>query len=217
MMPEQPKKENVFMNLAARDEPPIGKTIKIPVLHHVNLKTIRMSEMIEWYGKVIGSRKQFQNEVMGFITNDQVPGRIALLTSPKLSDDPDRTRHTGIHHTAFEYPCVDDLLDTWVRLKDEGIEPHMCLDHGFVISYYYVDPDGNSVELQADWSNDCATSCAFMETSPVFASNPVGRFVDPAKMVEARKSGTGIADLHRRAYEDGEFEPAVKPDMRMAT
>ncbi len=195
---------------------PSQTLIKIPTLHHVNLKTIRMTEMMEWYGKVIGCRKQFQNDVMGFITNDEVPGRIALLTSPKLSDDPDRVRHTGMHHSAFEYACVDDLLESWVRMRGEGIEPHMALDHGFVLSFYYVDPDGNSVELQADWSNDCATSCAFMEKSPIFAANPVGRFVDPAKMVAARLSGMSLEELHRKAYETGEFEPAVQPDMRLA-
>ena len=190
--------------------------IKVPLFHHVNLKTIRMSEMIDWYGKVIGSRKQFQNEVMGFITNDEVPGRIALLTSPKLTDDPDRARHTGMHHSAFEYACVDDLMESWVRMKGLGIEPHMALDHGFVLSFYYVDPDGNSVELQADWSGDCATSCQFLESSPIFATNPVGRFVDPAKMVAARESGVSLEELHRRAYDVGEFEPAVRPDMRLA-
>ena len=205
------------MNLNAQPTDHYNKIIKRPVLHHVNLKTIRMSEMIEWYGKVIGSRKQFQNDVMGFITNDETPGRIALLTSPKLTDDPDRTRHTGIHHSAFEYASVDDLLESWERMKHEGIEPHMCLDHGFVISFYYVDPDGNSVELQADWNRDCAVSCAFMEASPVFFANPVGRFVDAAKMVAARKAGMSLDELHRKAYEEGYFEPAVKPDMRMAS
>ena len=121
-----------------------------------------------------------------------------------------------MHHSAYEYEHVSDLLQTWVRLKGEGIEPHMCLDHGFVLSYYYVDPDGNSVELQADWNNDAAASTAFLETSPVFLANPVGRFVDPAKIEEARRSGLSAAELHRRAYQDGEYEPAVKPDMRMA-
>ena len=201
------------MNFAEKAAGPM----KVPLFHHVNLKTIRMSEMIEWYGKVIGSRKQFQNDVMGFITNDEVPGRIALLSSPKLTDDPDRARHTGMHHSAFEYASIDDLLESWVRMKGVGIEPHMALDHGFVLSFYYVDPDGNSVELQADWSGDCAASCAFMEGSPMFASNPVGRFVEPAKMVAARESGMSLEELHRRGYEAGEFEPSVRPDMRMAS
>ncbi len=204
------------MNSAAQASGADAMEVKRPILHHVNLKTIRMTEMIEWYGKVIGARKQFQNEVMGFVTNDLTPGRIALLSSPKLTDDPDRASHTGMHHSAYEYESVHDLLQTWVRLKREGIEPHMCLDHGFALSYYYVDPDGNSVELQADWNKDCAVSCAFMETSPVFLSNPVGSFVDPAKMEAARMSGLSVEELHRRAY-DGEYEPAERPDMRMAT
>ena len=190
--------------------------MKRPVFHHVNLKTIRMSEMIEWYGKVIGARRQFQNEVMGFITNDEAVGRIALLTSPLLSDDPDRAKHIGIHHTAFEYETVDDLLQTWVRLKGEGIEPHACLDHGFAISYYYVDPDGNSVELQADWWGDWAKSAEFLENSVDFAAGPIGKFVDPAKMVAARAEGMSIEALHQRAYYDGAFEPDVKPDFRVA-
>ena len=204
------------MKATEHQESAAGMEVKVPILHHVNFKTIRMSAMIDWYGKVIGARKQFQNDVMGFVTNDQVPGRIALLTSPNLTDDAEKTSHTGMHHSAYEYESVDDLLQTWVRLKREGIEPHMCLDHGFVLSYYYLDPDGNSVELQADWNKDCATSCAFMETSPVFFSNPVGRFVDPAKMEQGRQSGLSHAELHRRAYEEGAYEPAVKPDMRMA-
>ena len=197
-------------------EEPTKLTAKKPLFHHVNLKTIRMTEMIEWYGKVIGSRKQFQNEVMGFVTNDEVPGRIALLTSSKLTDDPDRRSHTGMHHSAWEYASVDDLLETWIRLHSEGIEPHQALDHGFALSFYYVDPDGNSVELQADWNNDAAASCAFLEGSPAFLANPIGRFVEPAKMVEARQSGMDLQDLHRRAYEVGEYEPAVRPDSRMA-
>ena len=41
---------------------------------------------------------------------------------------------------------MDDLLDTYVRLKADGIVPHACLDHGMTMSFYYVDPDGNSVE-----------------------------------------------------------------------
>ena len=203
------------MNSSASTEASTLPVIR-PVFHHVNLKTIRMTEMIAWYDKVVGARKQFQNEVMGFITNDEVPGRIALLTSPLLVDDPDRTRHTGIHHTAFEYAKVDDLLQTWTRLKAEGIEPHMALDHGFVLSFYYVDPDGNSVELQADWTGDNGSSCEFMEKSPVFSANPVGQFVDCAKVVEARNKGVSIAELHRMGYEQGAFKPAVRPDMRMA-
>ena len=33
------------------------------------------------------------------------------------------------------------------RMRELGIKPHMSLDHGITTSFYYVDPDGNSVEL----------------------------------------------------------------------
>ena len=194
---------------------PVQQAIKSPVFHHVNLKTFRMQEMIDWYGVVIGSRKNFQDSVMAFITNDGANHRIALITSPRLTDDPDREKHIGIHHTAFEYGSLDDLLDTWVRLHELGIEPHMCLNHGITMSFYYVDPDGNSVELQADWFGDWAKSTEFIKTSPEFASKPIGAFVDPAKMVAARQAGMGLDEINRRSY-SGEFEPATAPDLRIA-
>ncbi len=194
---------------------PAKMTIKRPKFHHVNLKTIRMTEMIEWYGKVIGSRKQYQDSVMGFITNDEAVGRIALLTTPRLTDDPDRATHIGIHHTAFEYDSVDDLLESYVRMKGLGIEPHACLDHGFAISYYYVDPDGNSVELQADWWGDWTKSADFMENSADFKADSIGKFVDPARMVAARQGGASIEELHRQAYYENAYAPETTPDFRI--
>lgn len=189
--------------------------IKRPILHHVNLKTIRLQEMIDWYSKVVGIDVQFQNEMVAFTSNDLANHRLALIASPLLRDDADRVEHVGMHHLAFEYPSVDDLLDTWVRLHKDETVPHMALDHGFTLSFYYVDPDGNSVELQADWFGDWAKSKDFLRTSTDFASNPIGVFVDPAKLIEARAAGATIEELHKRAYA-GQFPPSTPPDLRIA-
>ena len=115
---------------------------------------------------------------------------------------------------AFEYGSCDELLDTFVRLKGLGVLPHMSLDHGLTTSFYYVDPDGNSVELQYDNFGDWEASSEWMRTSEQFARNPIGVPVDPAKMVEARAAGASPADLHRRAYA-GEFLPEEPLDPRM--
>src|SRR5712692_9126507 len=101
-----------------------------------------------------------------WLTNDAANHRPALLTSSPLSDDPDKLAHAGIHHSAFEYMTIDDLLDTYMRLKGQGIEPHASLDHGMTTSFYYVDPDGNSVELQVDNFGDWDQSSEWMCTSP---------------------------------------------------
>jgi catechol 2,3-dioxygenase len=185
-----------------------------PIFHHVNLKTTRLQEMINWYGTVIGTKPTFQFPGGAWLTNDGANHRIALLTSSKMTDDPDKIMHTGMHHIAFEYKSCDELLDTYTRLKALGIVPHMSLDHGMTMSFYYVDPDGNSVELQYDNFGDWRASSEWMRTSPAFAKNPIGMMVDPAKMVQARAAGASPGDLHRRAYA-GEFPPSGPVDIRV--
>jgi catechol 2,3-dioxygenase-like lactoylglutathione lyase family enzyme len=78
-------------------------TVLTPPLHHVNLKTTRLQEMIDWYGTAVGLKPTFQYEGGAWLINDTANHRLALLTVPGLSDDPDKIAHTGIHHTAFEY------------------------------------------------------------------------------------------------------------------
>lgn len=186
-----------------------------PVMHHVNLKTIRLQVLIDWYGAVVGMTPTHQFEGGAWLTNDAANHRLALLTVPGLEDDPDKLRHTGLHHTAFEYASMDDLLDTYERLKGQGILPHGCLDHGMTTSFYYADPDGNSVELQSDnFGGDWSQSTEWMRTAPEFAADPIGKHIDPDALLAARREGASSDEIHRRAYA-GEFTPATPLDLRL--
>jgi catechol 2,3-dioxygenase len=189
-------------------------TVLTPPLHHVNLKTTRLREMIDWYGTVVGLKPTFQYDGGAWLTNDAANHRLALLCVPGLSDDPDKIAHTGIHHTAFEYASVGELLDTYTRLRAEGIVPHGCLDHGMTTSFYYADPDGNSIELQADNFGDWKKSTEFMRTAPEFAADPIGVHVDPDRLVAARDEGASLDEIHQRAYA-GEFTPDAPLDLRL--
>jgi catechol 2,3-dioxygenase len=187
-----------------------------PTLHHINLKTTRLREMVDWYGVVTGVVVTHLAETGAWLTNDAANHRIALLAVPGLIDDPAKLEHTGMHHSGYEYPTMDDLLNTYVRLAAHGILPHASLDHGMTMSFYYLDPDANSVELQCDVFGDWAKSKEFMLTSPVFESNPIGVPVDPALLVAARDAGADAGELHRRAYA-GEFSPDRPLDLRLPT
>jgi catechol 2,3-dioxygenase len=46
-----------------------------PVLHHVNLKTTRLQEMIDWYGLVIGTRVIHQFVGGAWLSNDATTTR----------------------------------------------------------------------------------------------------------------------------------------------
>ncbi len=119
-----------------------------------------------------------------------------------------------MHLLAFEDPDIDGLLSTYERLKDQGIRPHACLDHGLTTSLYYVDPDGNSVELQADDFGDWAASSEWMRTAPEFQTNPIGVNVDPELLIAAWQEGTNTEELHRRGF-SGEFDPGTPLDLRL--
>lgn len=181
-----------------------------PKFHHFNLKTTRLQEMIDWYCTLVGAQVLFQDAVGAWLSNDEANHRIALLAFPGFVDDPEKDTRTGLHHSAFEYGSFDELNASYLRLRDAGIEPDLCLDHGMTFSYYYKDPDGNHVELQVDNFGDWAQSSEWMRTSEAFHANPIGVFVDPAKVADAAAAGASFDEIHERATA-GEFAPPQPP------
>jgi catechol 2,3-dioxygenase len=187
--------------------------IATPSLHHVTLKTTRLREMLAFYATTLGMEVIHAGPYGAWLTNDRANHRLALLIAPGLDEDPDKLSHTGLHHTAYEYASIDELLATYARLKGEGIVPHACLDHGMTMSFYYVDPDGNSLELQFDEFGDWAESKKFMRTE-TFAANPIGVSVDPELVLAARARGASVESIHARSF-GGEFTPDAPLDLRL--
>ena len=156
-----------------------GDGIRRPRFHHVNFFTRRLDEMRDWYGQVLGMEVTFEFPMGCWMSNDEANHRVALTAIPGLVDDADKRVHTRLHHHAFEYANFDDLNATFVRLREVGIVPQACLDHGMTFSYYYADPDRNFVELQHDIFGDWTLSKQWMSNSALFARNPVGAFLRP--------------------------------------
>lgn len=181
-----------------------------PSLHHVTIKTSRLQDMIDWYKRVIGVTVTFQDEHNAWTTNDAANHRIAFLSVPELCDDPDKVRHNGMHHSAFEYDSFEDLMTSYARLKEEGISPAFSLHHGLTISIYYRDPEGNYVELQSDTFGDWKKSTHWMRTAEDFRANPIGTFFDPQKVYEAHRAGESF-DTLSPAIRRGEYQPASIP------
>lgn len=200
------------------------KTVR-PTLHHYGLTTANLQAMTKWYATVLGMSVVFDTSnplgkdapitaSAAWVTNDKANHRIGLIAIPQLSRDPQRSAHVRLQHVAYEYKSLDELLDTYLRLKESGIDPLLSADHGPTTSMYYADPDGNSVELLADNFGDWEKSGNFMRNSPEFAAKPMGTYVDPEKLIAARAAGASISEIHRRAY-SGEFTPDQPVDPRV--
>jgi len=202
------------------------KTIVHPRLHHLGLTTSDTEAMAGWYRTVLGMTiiHQTSSAIPGqpgapaikstWMTNDEANHRIALVEVPGIEADTERSRHRRVQHFAFEFQSLAELLGTYVRLKAQDILPVLCTDAGLQTAFYYKDPDGNVVELNVDNFGNHLTSSEYLKTSPEFAANPMGLYVDADKMVAAHEDGASAWDIHVRARA-GEFAPTSPYDPRV--
>jgi catechol-2,3-dioxygenase len=168
-------------------------------LAHLLLATRRYDEMVAWYRDVLEARVVSQDPALAFLTYDDEHHRIAIANLDTLQPGgggADDRGPIGVNHVAFTYAGAGDLLETYKRLKQAGIEPYWPVHHGMAMSLYYRDPDGNRLELQVDTCS-AAEAEAFMAT-PAFAENPIGVAFDPDLLLARYEAGTNEEALLRR-------------------
>jgi catechol-2,3-dioxygenase len=151
--------------------------------------------MLDWYCDVLEGRVAFANDLLAFMTYDDEHHRVAFMATG--SDVRPTSGHTGLHHVAFTYATLADLLATYTRLRDKGLTPFWCVNHGPTTSLYFEDPDGNHIELQID---NFATEADLEKwfASGDFEKNPIGTTVDPDELLERMNAGEEFTDLVRQ-------------------
>lgn len=164
-------------------------------LAHVVLRTSQFQPMQDWYRQVLAARTIYADGGLAFLTYDDEHHRVALLNAPDLKPQVDGV--AGVHHVAFTYATLGDLVVTYERLSALGIVPVYCTNHGPTTSMYYQDPDGNQIELQVDNFDTIEEATAFFY-SPDFAENPIGVDFDPATLARRFHAGEGDALIKRR-------------------
>jgi catechol 2,3-dioxygenase-like lactoylglutathione lyase family enzyme len=171
-------------------------------LHHVTFKTNRLDEMIEFYGILTGHQPGYRGDSFAAITFDEANHRIALLGLVPWTELPPEqvAGAAGLHHVAYEYDSLDELLHTYLRVKRAGIDAEWTVNHGPTMSFYYRDPDGNGIELQSDNCGHDPERWTEIVEGP-FQRNQMGINVSPEKMVDARTRGVSQEDIARDSYE----------------
>jgi catechol 2,3-dioxygenase len=122
-------------------------TIIHPKLQHIGLTTSRLQPMLYWYKTVLGMRLIYLSEdptgaadslglKAALLSNDEANHRVTIIEIPGLTDDPERVRHHHLQHIAFEFRIIDELLGTYVRLKESGIVPVLPVDEGSQTAFY---------------------------------------------------------------------------------
>jgi catechol 2,3-dioxygenase-like lactoylglutathione lyase family enzyme len=175
-------------------------------LAHVVFQTNRMAEMRDWYCSVLGGHVIYENPHLCFVCYDDEHHRVAFIDfGPLAPRDPSAgselmvkaTDQPGLHHVAFTFGSMQELLDTYGRVKGEGIRPFFCVNHGPTTSMYFRDPDGNRIELQIDNFATAEEGQAWMH-SAAFDKNPIGVEFDPDELVKKFQAGVPIEELVAR-------------------
>jgi catechol 2,3-dioxygenase len=183
-----------------------------PRLHHWGMRTAKFHEMVDWYSTVVGFETVLSSDSpaqVAFVTNDEQHHRGGFFSPPGIADDPDRGRMPGVNHLAWEYDTLDDLLATWRRLETAGIKSILTTDHGPSFSFYYKDPENNTVELTCLAYDDLAKVKERLR-SPENIRNPMGRPVIPDQLIAAREQGLSLAEIHELALA-GAYAPDGPP------
>ena len=168
-----------------------GRTVAPAKLAHVVLRTRRFDEALRWWTQLVAGQVVYANGFLGFITYDDEHHRVALINVGSGAEGPGGA---GLDHVAFTYATLGDLLETYARLRNAGVEPHWCINHGPTTSLYYRDPDGLQAELQID---NFPTLDALAEwfASGAFATNPIGVEFDPEQLLARYEAGVPVDDL----------------------
>lgn len=161
---------------------------------HVVYKTHKFDKLIDWYIKVFNAKVQHRDDRLAFLTYDAEHHRFAFLNlGPATEERPRREGEVGVHHVAYTWNGLGELIETYKRLKGYGILPAQPIRHGLTLSLYYTDPDANMMEFQIDLMEPQAAN-EFM-ASAAFAANPLGERFDPDELVARFEAGEPVDSL----------------------
>jgi len=159
---------------------------------HLVLKTPQFEEMTAWYKTVLSARPMFENQAVCFLSYDEEHHRLMIGHDPNAT--PRDPKAAGVVHFAYAVETLEDLVRAYLRLEEEGIVPHSCINHGFTTSFYYHDPDGNEVELAVDNFRTREAMDAWFATG-AFDRNFVGVPVDPEYVVRRHREGASDDEI----------------------
>lgn len=169
-----------------------------PKLAHVVFQTGQAQAMKEHYCTLLGGHVVYEDEALTFITYDEEHHRIALL-HPPIESERKSPITAAVHHVAFTFETIDDLLERFEFLRDKGMRPKVCIAHGVTTSMYYQDPDGHFSELQIDRWQEPDKATEYMR-GPEYAADSVGPQFNPDEMLKARRNGATVEELCDRAW-----------------
>jgi catechol 2,3-dioxygenase-like lactoylglutathione lyase family enzyme len=165
-------------------------------INHLALITTDMDATVRFYHGVLGAQlvatigtPQFRHYFFSFGEQNTVAFfeyngvEVAAFAKPAGIPDP---RAPQFDHLSFNLPDEDALLSLRDSLKEAGCEVTDVVDHGFIRSIYFHDPDGIALEASY-WVLDATGRAADYSDDRLFADP------DPVPAVKELRSRGFVA------------------------
>jgi len=113
--------------------------------------------------------RDFYTRVLGLTVSDAIPGQRAYLSAQPAYEHheivlmPGRTDTEGqpaLQQLSFRVHQLQEVLDFYRVLVDEGVTIHGAANHGNAIGIYFLDPEGNTVEVY--WATGLVVSQPYL-------------------------------------------------------
>ena len=139
--------------------------VKPRQLGHLVFKVRDLERSQKFYAEVLGlnvSEKR-PGRMVFMIANDDVSHELAIMSVGEGAPGPEPSG-VGLAHMPWQMDTFDDLKEIYQRLKEKGAKIVGIGDHGMSLGVYFLDPDGNEVEVfyeipKEQWSEEKGTSC----------------------------------------------------------
>ncbi len=117
-------------------------------LGHVVLRVRELERSESFYRDVLGMRVTARlGRRMSFLAaREGVSHEVALLALGPQAPGPDPQR-VGLYHVAFQVDSLEELERFYARLQAMGVPVVGIGDHGISVGVYFLDPDGNEIEV----------------------------------------------------------------------
>jgi len=119
---------------------------------HIVLKVRSLERSRAFYTEVLGLdvMKELPEVKMLFLaSNRRDHHEIALAEVGEDAGAP-KPGDVGLAHCAFRLKGQEDLLAAYREFKQRGVPISFTVNHGVTRSIYFLDPDGNQLEVYAD-------------------------------------------------------------------
>jgi len=121
---------------------------KVRRLGHLVLRVRDLERSEQFYREVLGLEVvDRMGRQMSFLTaREDASHELALLALGPAAPGPDPHR-VGLYHFAFQVDSIEELRAFHKQLQENGVQIVGIGDHGISLGVYFLDPDGNEIEV----------------------------------------------------------------------